>query len=130
MSIDLRRALCVLTTFLTFCALLMAPPAEAAERSRLRVDDYQIDATLDPHLHQITAKAKVKFTALQDLRVAVFELHNELRGTKVSDEKNQPLAAERVTQDSSIRVPLPSGLAKDASTTLTFEYEGRIENAD
>jgi len=130
MSIDLRRALCVLTTFLTFCALLMAPPAEAAERSRLRVDDYQIDATLDPHLHQITARAKVRFTALQDLSVAVFELHNDLRVTKVVDEKNQPLSAERVTQDSTVRVPLPNGLSKDASTTLTFEYEGALESAD
>ena len=27
-------------------------------------------------------------------------------------------------------MPLPAGLSKDASTTLTFEYEGEIENAD
>ena len=57
--------------------------------ARLRVDDYQIDATISPHLHQISARAKVKFTALQDLSVAVFELHNDLRVTKVLDEKNQ-----------------------------------------
>jgi tetratricopeptide (TPR) repeat protein len=131
MSIDLRRALSVLTSSLTLSLLLLlASPSHAAEKARLRVDDYQIDATLDPHLHQITAKAKVKFTALQDISVAVFELHNDLRVTKVSDEKNQPLSAERVTQDSTVRVPLPAGLSKDASTTLTFEYEGRLENAD
>ncbi len=131
MSKDLRRPLRVLTSSLTLSLLvLLALPSQAVEKAHLRVDSYQIDATLDPHLHQITAKAKVKFTALQDLSVAVFELHNDLRVTRVSDEKNQPLSAERVTQDSSIRVPLPSGLAKDASTTLTFEYEGRIENAD
>jgi tetratricopeptide (TPR) repeat protein len=131
MSIDLRRPLSVLTSSLTLSLLvLMALPSHAAEKAHLRVDDYQIDATLDPHLHQITAKAKVKFTALQDISVAVFELHNDLRVTKVSDEKNQPLSAERVTQDSTVRVPLTSGLAKDASTTLTFEYEGRLENAD
>jgi tetratricopeptide (TPR) repeat protein len=102
----------------------------AAEKARLRVDDYQIDATLEPHLHQISARAKVKFTALQDLSVAIFELHNDLRVTKVLDEKNQQLSAERVTQDSTVRVPLPSGLSKDASMTLTFEYEGQLENAD
>src|SRR5579863_3488741 len=131
MSIDLRRALSVLTSSLTLSLLLLlASPSHAAEKARLRVDDYQIDATLDPHLHQITAKAKVKFTVLQDISVAVFELHNDLRVTKVSDEKNQPLSAERVTQDSTVRVPLPAGLSKDASTTLTFEYEGRLENAD
>ena len=56
----------------------------------------------------------MKFTALQDLSVAVFELHNDLRVTKVTDEKKQHLSAERVTQDSTIRVPLPSGLPKDS----------------
>jgi len=110
--------------------VLLAMPSRAADKARLRVDDYQIEAELSPHLHQITARAKVKFTALQDLSVAVFELHNDLRVTKVLDEKNQPLSAERVTQDSTVRVPLPAGLAKDASTTLTFEYEGVLENAD
>ncbi|HKV82689.1 MAG TPA: M1 family aminopeptidase [Candidatus Sulfotelmatobacter sp.] len=131
MAIDLRRVLSVLTSFLTLCLLvLLAQPSWAAEKARLRVDDYQIEATLEPHLHQITARAKVKFTAQQDLSVAVFELHNDLRVTKVLDEKNQPLSAERVTQDSTVRVPLPNGLAKDASTTLTFEYEGQLESAD
>jgi len=131
MLIDLRRGRCVLTNSLTVCLLvLLALPGWAAEKARLRVDDYQIDATLEPHLHQISARAKVKFTALQDLSVAVFELHNDLRVTKVLDEKNQQLSAERVTQDSTVRVPLPAGLPKDASMTLTFEYEGQLENAD
>lgn len=131
MLIELRRCLCVLTSSLTLCLLvLLAQPLLAAEKARLRVDDYQIEATLEPHLHQISARAKVKFTALQDLSVAVFELHNDLRITKVLDEKNQPLSAERVTQDSTVRVPLPNGLSKDTSTTLIFEYEGQLENAD
>src|SRR5882757_10226400 len=131
MLIYLRRGLGVLTSSLTLCLIvLLAAPSWAAEKARLRVDDYQIDAQLTPHLHQISARTKVKFTALQDLSVAVFELHNALRVTKVLDDKNQPLSAERVTQDSTIRVPLPAGLARDASTTLTFEYEGVLETAD
>jgi hypothetical protein len=131
MQIDLRRSLRVLTGSLTLCLVLaIAHPSWAAEKARLHVDDYQIEVTLEPHLHQISARAKVRFTALQDLSVAVFELHNDLRVTKVLDEKNQPLSAERVTQDSTVRVPLPAGLSKDASTTLTFEYEGQLENAD
>src|SRR5579862_1912327 len=120
MSTHRRRVLGVLSSSLTLATLiLLASPSWAAEKARLRVDD-----------HQISAHAKVKFTALQDLSVAIFELHNDLRVTKVLDEKNQPLSAERVTQDSTVRVPLPAGLAKDASTTLTFEYEGSLENAD
>jgi len=131
MWIDPRRALGVLTSSLTvLLAVLLAVPSWAAEKAHLRVDDYQIEAQLEPHLHTITAHAKVKFTATQDLAVAVFELHNDLRVTKVTDEKGQPLSAERVTQDSTVRVPLPAGLAKDASTTLTFEYEGQLESGD
>jgi len=131
MLIHPRRAVSVLTSSLTLSlVVLLAIPARAAEKARLRVDDYQIEAELEPHLHQITARAKVKFTALQDLSVAVFELHNDLRVTKVVDEKNQPLSAERVTQDSTVRVPLPAGLSKNASMTLTFEYEGQLESAD
>lgn len=130
MSIS-RRVRGVFTVSLSFGLIVMLGlPSRAAEKTRLRVDDYQINVVLEPHLHQMTASAKVKFTALQDLNVATFELHNDLRVTKVLDERNQPLSAERVTQDSSVRVPLPSGLAKDASTTLTFEYEGTLENAD
>jgi Peptidase family M1 domain/Tetratricopeptide repeat len=128
-----RRALGVLTSSLTLSvAVLLSMPSSswAAEKARLRVDDYQIEAKLEPHLHQITARAKVKFTATQDLAIAVFELHNDLRVTKVTDEKGQQLSAERVTQDSTVRVPLPAGLAKDATTTLTFEYEGQLESGD
>jgi tetratricopeptide (TPR) repeat protein len=131
MQIRLRRAQSVLSSSFALLLLTFVPfPAWAAEKARLRVDDYQIQAELTPHLHQISARATVKFTALQDLSIAVFELHNALRVTRVLDDKNQPLSAERVTQDSTIRVPLPAGLSKDASTTLTFEYEGLLETAD
>jgi len=128
MAIDRRRILSALACF--FVLWLAALPSEAAEKSRLRVDNYQIEVELTPHLHQMKARAKVKFTALQDLNVAVFELNNDLRVTKVSDEKNTALSAERVTQDSTVRVPLPAGLAKEATTTLTFEYEGQLDSAD
>jgi len=91
MQIRLRRAQSVLSSFLVSVLLLLAfaaTPSWAAEKARLRVDDYQIEAELTPHLHQISARAKVKFTALQDLSVAVFELHNALRVTRVLDEIN------------------------------------------
>src|SRR5579864_1139869 len=126
-----RRALSVLTSSLTLTlVVLLSLPSQAAEKARIRVDDYQIEAELNPHLHQISARATVKFTALQDLNVAVFELHNAMRVTRVLDASNKPLSAERVTQDFTIRVPLPQGLNKDASTTLTFEYEGQLETGD
>jgi tetratricopeptide (TPR) repeat protein len=108
----------------------MALPALAAEKQRLRVDDYVIDATVVPASHKLSARARVKFTALDDIATATFELHNALRLSRVLDAEGHQLSAERVTQDSTVRVPLPSGLQKGASTTLTFEYEGILQNAD
>ncbi len=113
-------------------AALLAPgaPAIAAEKPRLRVDEYQIQAEIQPVKHELTAQARVKFTALEDLSVAVFELNNALRPARISDEEGHTLQVERVTQDSTVRVALPNGLAKNASTTLTFEYSGTLENGD
>jgi len=131
MQIRFRRVPSVLSSSLVLLLLAFGSTAsQGAEKTRLRVDDYQIEAELTPHIHQLSARAKVKFTALQDLNTAIFELHNGLRVTRVLDDKNQPLSAERVTQDSTIRVSLPAGLSKDASTILTFEYEGSLETAD
>jgi len=122
-----RPALLLCLVLLLFCVTL---PAWAAEKTRVRVDDYQIEAELNPHQHKLSAKAKVKFTALDDLSVVTFELNNALRLTKVTDANNKTLSAERVTQDSSVRIPLTAGLTKDQSTTLTFEYEGVLNSAD
>ncbi len=122
----LRRAggiiVCLLVVF--------SAAALAAEKPRLRVEDYAIDANLDPKFHRLSARAKVKFTALEDISVATFELHNGLRVTKVEDEAGHPLSAERVTQDSTVRVQLPNGLSKNTTSTLTFWYEGVLQSAD
>ncbi len=97
---------------------------------RLRVDDYQIDAELIPHTHKITAQARVKFTALEDLNIATFELHNAPARHQGARCRRQ--AAERRARDPGLdgSGALATPLAKDASTTLTFEYEGVLDSAD
>lgn len=125
-----RRQRRALINFLALLLLLVSLPAWAAEKTRLRVDDYQIDAELTPHTHKISARAKVKFTALEDINAATFELHNGLRVTKVTDDTGQTLSAERITQDFTVRVQLSKPLSKDSSTTLTFEYDGNLDSAD
>ncbi|HEX5434942.1 MAG TPA: M1 family aminopeptidase, partial [Candidatus Angelobacter sp.] len=61
---------------------------------------------------------------------ASFELHNDLRVTKVLDGNGKPLSPERITQDNAVRLTFPNGLTKDATDTLTFDYEGTLANAD
>ena len=111
-------------------SLAVALAAPAAEKPRIRVDDYAISAELAPVSHKLLAHARVKFTALDDISIATFELHNALRVTRVTDASGRTLNAERVTQDSTVRVALPDGLSKGATSSLTFDYEGVLQSAD
>jgi len=91
MQIQLRRAQSVrLGCSALLLVIFVAMPSWAAEKVRLRVDNYQIEAELTPHLHQIAARAKVKFTALQDLNTANFR-------TAQRDAGNQGSGRERPT---------------------------------
>ena len=117
-------------TCLLFTLVFLCLPATAAEKLRFHADDYQIDAVLNPKEHKIWARAKVKITALEDLNIATFQLHNDLRLTKVADAAGKVLSADRMPQDSSVRVSLKTPLARDESTSLTFEYEGVLDSAD
>jgi len=115
---------------LLFVSAVAGLPARAAEKTHFRADDYQIDAILSPHDHKLTARVKVKITATEEMNIATFQLHNDLRLAKVVDEAGKALTADRNPQDSSVRISLNSQLAKDQSTTLTFEYSGVLDSAD
>jgi Peptidase family M1 domain len=130
MFFEPRRQRRALTHLVALLMLLGSLHAWAAEKMRLRVDDYQIDAELTPHTHKIAARAKVKFTALEDITAATFELHNGLRVTKVTDDAGKSLTTERITQDFTVRVLLSKPLSKNSSTTITFEYDGTLDTGD
>ena len=110
--------------------MLLAAAVFAAEKPRLQVDDYAIQAVITPQNHQIRAVARVKFTALDDITIAIFTLHNGLKPTRVVSATGETLTAERVSQDATIRVSLPGTLSKGNSTSMTFEYEGVLQSAD
>jgi hypothetical protein len=126
----MRSAARTIVRVLTISLLVLGSTAFAAEKQRIHVDDYAIQAVVTPQTHQIKAQARVKFTATDDLNIAVFELHNDLRPTRVLDANGEVLPVERFSQDSTIRISLPTPLSKGASTWLTFEYEGAIQSAD
>ncbi len=128
-----RRALAIAVAFslsVILFTVAATPPAAAAEKTRMRADDYQISLELLPQTHKLTARVTVKVTALEDLNVVTFQLNNALRITKLTDANGKPLNPERNTQDSTVRFALASEIAKNATTTFTFEYEGTLENAD
>jgi len=119
-----------LLTLSLLAVLLPIPTLRAAEKPRIKAEDYTIEAKVSPQSHKLTARAIVKFVALDDISIATFELHNALRVTRVTDEHGTVLPAERVSQDSTVRVALPSGMSKGQDATLTFEYEGNVTSAD
>jgi len=118
------------TVCLILAVFVLSLPAWAAEKAHFHADDYQIDAVLNPHDHKIIARAKVKITALEDLNIATFQLHNDLRLTKVADGSGKSLTADRIPQSSSVRVSLTKPVPKNESTTFTFDYEGVLDSAD
>ena len=97
----------MLAFLLAALLVLFALPA-FAQKARIKAEDYQIDAEIVPKTHHLTARAKVKFTTLEDMNFASFELHNALHPTRVTDEKGKPLTAERVSQDNAVRVTFPA----------------------
>ena len=115
---------------LVFLVFILASTCFAVEKPRIQINDVAVNAVIMPQSHQMKAEARVKFTALDDITIAIFELHNGLRPTRVTDSNGQPLSAERVSQDSTVRIALPSGMSKGASGTLFFEYEGTLQSSD
>ncbi len=116
--------------FLVLGLFTAATVCLAAEKPRIQVNDYIMHVAVTPQNHQLKAQARVKFTALDDINIATFELHNALRPTRVLDANGQPLSVERVSQDSTVRITLPTMLTKGSPDTLIFEYEGVIQSAD
>ena len=121
---------CLGRVFVILSFIAVAVSSWGAEKPRIQVTGYVLHAVVSPQTHQIKAQAKVKFTALDDINIATFELHNGLRPTRVVDAAGESLSAERVSQDSTIRVSLPNGLTKGMSATLIFDYEGVLQSVD
>jgi hypothetical protein len=126
----MRNAVRSLGRVLLLGVLIFGVTCFAAEKPRIQVSDYIIHVVVTPQTHQLKAQARVKFTALEDINIAIFELHNALRPTRVIDTNGQSMPVERVSSDSTVRISLPSTLSKGASSTLIFEYEGAVQSAD
>ena len=124
----------MLSKFVGFVALasgmLLAQGPGQAQRARMDVDNYAIDAQVDPGAQTIRATAKVRFTPLDDLTSVSFELNNALSLDSVTDEAGRQVPASRVAQDMSVRLSLAETLPKGKPATLTFVYGGKLTGAE
>ncbi len=102
----------------------------APVRPLMQITGYVIGADLDPAANKLMATATVSVTALEDLTQLTFELNNGLAITKLTDAAGKVLTPERLTTNSTVRVPLNTPLAKGTSTTLRFEYSGVLTGSE
>jgi aminopeptidase N len=100
------------------------------QRPRMDVDNYTIDAQVDPNAQTIQATAKVRFTPLDDATSLTFELNNALNLDSVTDEAGRQVPASRVAQDMTIRLSLAEPMPKGKPATLTFVYGGKLTGAE
>jgi aminopeptidase N len=114
---------------LAACALILTAHA-APVRQQLNITGYTISADIDPATNKLSATADVTFTALDDLDTVTFELNNGLNITGLTDNAKHALTSERISPNSTVRVSLPSPLAKNSSNTFHFEYSGTLVGAE
>jgi hypothetical protein len=116
---------------LALAPFALAPSLAAQDRGsksgRIDVENYAIDAEINPHTQTLTSNVKVRFVALDnDISSASFELNSAFNVSRVVDDTGHQIPASRSGQDMPVRVNFPAPLAKGKSTTITFSYDGRL----
>ena len=114
-----------------FMLMLCAGKTFAAPvRPQVQATGYVINAAVEPATNKLTATVAVTLTAFEDVSQITLELNNGLQITKLVDAAQQSLTPERLTTNSTVRIPLATPLAKGTSTTLTFDYSGTLTGSD
>jgi tetratricopeptide (TPR) repeat protein len=115
-------------------AVLLAGVAQAQDarsvRQRIDVQNYAIDAQIDPRAQTLAATARVRFVPIDDVSSVSFELNNALNLAKVTDEDGRQIPASRTQQDMLVRLNLPQTLQKGKAATLIFVYDGKITGGE
>ena len=113
------------------CASLCLAPQEKGRGRGINVENYVIDADINPRTQALSASVKVRITPLDDnVTTASFELNNALNVSRIVDETGRQVPASRNTQDFSVRLSFPVPLQKGKPSTLTFTYDGRLAGTE
>ena len=106
---------------------LLAAQDRGAKIGLIDVQNYAIDAEVNPRTQSLTAVVKVRFVPLaSDISSLSFELNSALNLSRVTDETGRQIQTSRSTQDTAVRLSLPGPLVKGTPTTYTFSYDGRL----
>jgi tetratricopeptide (TPR) repeat protein len=106
---------------------LLGAQDKGGKRARIDVENYVINADINPHTQAVAANVLMKFTPLDsDVSSLSFELNSALNVSRIVDDAGRQITASRSTQDQSLRLSFPSPLAKGKPVSLTFTYDGRL----
>jgi aminopeptidase N len=121
-----RSAWPILAGMLLFAGVATAP-AQERRQNRIDVEQYTIDAEINPAKSTLAVKAVVRFSPVDDnINTVTFELNNALNVSRLTDNQGKQIPTSRNQQDSTLRLTFDQGLPKGKPVTLTFEYDGRL----
>jgi len=95
-------------------------------RSRIDVEHYVINAEINENTQTLAAKVLVRFTPLEDISNATFELNNALNVSRVVDDTGRQIPASRSQQDFTVRLNFDQPRPKGKPVSVTFDYDGRL----
>ncbi len=105
--------------------------AQGDRRAQIDLDNYTIDAQINPETQTLTARAAIRFVPLDDRTTSLtFELNNALTISRIVDDKGQTLQSSRNASENTVRVTLPGGLPKGQPAVITFNYDGRLTGSE
>lgn len=97
-----------------------------ANRSRIDVESYLIEARIDPESRQLSGTVEIRFTQLDRQRSVLFDLDRRLRVDRVYLGDENPLPTQfRQYDDSTLMVDL-SDLEDFEEPVLRVEYRGQV----
>jgi hypothetical protein len=123
----MSRKILLAALALTPLTPFLAAQDRGSKAGRIDVDNYSIDAEINPRTQTLTANVKVRFVAVDnDISTASFELNSAFNVSRVVDDTGHQIPASRSGQDMGVRLSFPAPLAKGKPTTVTFTYDGRL----
>ena len=121
-----------MTRWLGALLLVTASLGWAQERRpRIDLEHYKADVEILPRTQSISARVEVGFIPLEDnTNTVVLELNNGLNVTSLTDTSGAPLDPVRVAANFTVRVALPTPIAKGSINTFHFVYSGILTGSD
>jgi len=95
---------------------------------RIDVEHYDLDVTLDPDSHEVSASATITFKPLEATDIVVFRISENLSVFKVTDSEGIELEfGQDEIGPGVLSVRFRDPLATEDSTTIRVEYEGGFD---